>query len=155
MVSPNNKIRVWLVSRPTHHTVQSLIRVLGLSRLPGDRSTPKHTVAHRCTPLPESRRFRFGQLGGQNLGDMLDQKLPNLQSRSKESHKGSFGHALMIGGDESYPDSSSWRMATSQWSVSSGPRGAKINRRRNCRSHQVGDPSQRPSNVYHRWQSIV
>ncbi|MCF7963005.1 MAG: NAD(P)H-hydrate dehydratase [Pirellula sp.] len=29
---------------------------------------------------------------------MLDQKLPNLQSRSKESHKGSFGHALMIGG---------------------------------------------------------
>ena len=50
MVSPNNKIRVWLVSRPTHHTVQSLIRVLGLSRLPGDRSTPKHTEAHRSTP---------------------------------------------------------------------------------------------------------
>jgi ADP-dependent NAD(P)H-hydrate dehydratase len=95
MVFPNNKIRVWLVSRPTHHTVQSLIRAPGLSRLP---STPKHTEAHRNTPLPESRRFRFRQLGGQNLGDMLDQKLPNLQSRSKESHKGSFGHALMIGG---------------------------------------------------------
>jgi hypothetical protein len=48
MVSPNNKIRVWLVSRPTHHTVQSLVQALGLSRLPGDRSTPKHTETDRC-----------------------------------------------------------------------------------------------------------
>jgi len=29
---------------------------------------------------------------------MLDQKLPNLLSRDEESHKGSFGHALLIGG---------------------------------------------------------